>query len=314
MARTNKNSYRLDADFTEDVVGFAIETLLALLSFPRHRFTIEPFSRSKERWLGADARLVGQRIRGFRPFYMQFKRPSAYPDFSKAGMISDRKDLKLSVEPRSLFFLLRAKKKNHRDYQHNILLRLQRRLRKYKVGDAAYVCPLFLERSTYRLHVHLAGLSLWPRFWRRDPWKLEEVLVNNQDLTIPFERIPVLAEHISIPPHDVVNTPKHSYSFSESGKDLCFHSPTALPEGAGALALFLEAVSQAFLAEGGQITPHTASRDLMKLLGAEDSEGELLPSMPEFSPDDPIGNWLFWGDILRRDFEIEQYAFISWED
>ncbi len=314
MARTNKNSLRLDADFTEDTVGFAIEALLALLSFPRLRFTIDPFSRSKERWLGADARLDGRRIRGFRPFYMQFKRPSAYPDFSKARMVSDRKKLELSVTPRSLFFPLRAKKEDHRDYQHNILLRLQRRLRKYNLGDAAYVCPVFLERSAYRFHVHMAGLSRWLRFWRYDPWDLEELLVNHGDRTIRFERIPVLAEHISIPPHDVVNTSKHSYSFSESGTDLCFHSPTALPEGASTLASFLKAISQTFLAEGGQITPDTAFQNLMNLLGAEDSEGQFLPDMPEFSPDDPIGNWLFWGDILRRDFEIEQYAFVSWEE
>jgi hypothetical protein len=55
MAKINKNSLRLDADFTEDTVGFAIEAFLMLLSFPRLRFTIEPFSRSKEQWLGADA-------------------------------------------------------------------------------------------------------------------------------------------------------------------------------------------------------------------------------------------------------------------
>jgi hypothetical protein len=77
MAKRNKNSLRLDADYTEDVVGFALESFLTLLSFPRHRFSIEPFSRAKERWLGADARLFSHRITGFRPFYMQFKRPSA---------------------------------------------------------------------------------------------------------------------------------------------------------------------------------------------------------------------------------------------
>src|SRR5690606_39402522 len=104
-----KNSLRLDADFTEDTVGFALEAFLTLLSFPRLRFTIEPFSRSRERWLGADARLMGSRIRGFRPFYMQFKRPSAYPDASKAKVVTDRKKLELSVAPRSLFFPLRAK-------------------------------------------------------------------------------------------------------------------------------------------------------------------------------------------------------------
>lgn len=86
MAKTNKNSLRLDADFTEDTVGFALESFLSILSFPRLRFSIEPFSRGKERWLGADARLNGHMV-GFKPFYMQFKRPSAYPDTSTACVV-----------------------------------------------------------------------------------------------------------------------------------------------------------------------------------------------------------------------------------
>jgi hypothetical protein len=314
MARTNKNSLRLDADFTEDTIGFALETFLALLSFPRLRFTIEPFSRSRERWLGADARLDGSRIRGFRPFYMQFKRPSAYPDLSKAKVVADRKKLSLSVAPRSLFFSLRAKSDNHHDYQHNILLRLQRRLRKYNLGDAAYVCPLFLDRSAYRFHMHLAGLSLWPGFWRIHPWELEDVLVNHGSGTVRFERIPVLAEHISIPPHDVVNTARHSYSFDEAGTNLCFHSPTALPDGASSLAAFLKAVEQDFLGDEGKVTPDTAFHELMNLTGATDSDEPIVPEMPTFSSDDPIGSWLFWGDMLRRDYYIEQYAFIGWDD
>ena len=52
-----RHGLRIDANYTEDVVGFALESFLTLLSFPRQRFSIEPFSRGKERWLGADARL-----------------------------------------------------------------------------------------------------------------------------------------------------------------------------------------------------------------------------------------------------------------
>lgn len=61
------SSLRLDANFTEDTVGFALESFLSILSFPTLRFSIEPFSRAREHWLGADARLLG-RVSGFRPF------------------------------------------------------------------------------------------------------------------------------------------------------------------------------------------------------------------------------------------------------
>lgn len=228
MAKQLVGSDRIDADYTEDVVGFALEAFLAVLTFPRQRFSIEPFSRSKERWLGADARLHSG-IKGFRPFYMQFKRPSAYPDFSAARIVKDRKKLKLSVTPRSLYFSLREKQKTHQEFQHNILFRLREKLQGRGVGDAAYVCPLFLDRSAYREMLHLSGLAQHHRHWPFDPWDLEDILLNHSHGTAGFNRIPVIPQHITIPPHATVTSAKHSYSFSEQGRDLCFHSPEAFP-------------------------------------------------------------------------------------
>ena len=167
MKRRNAG-LRVDANFTEDTVGLALESFLSILSFPRQRFSIEPFSRGRERWLGADARMRSA-IRGFRPFYMQFKRPAAYPDSSTAKIVRERKGFGLGVSPASLFFGLREKQPSHFDYQHNILYRLRKRLQARNIGDAAYVCPLFLERSAYRTHMHWAALRRWTHFWRPDP-------------------------------------------------------------------------------------------------------------------------------------------------
>ena len=110
-------SKRIDADYPEDLVGIAIESLLTKLSFPRQRFTVEPFSRSRERWLGADARIYSA-VRGFRPFYMQFKKPAAYPDDSASKIIIDRRKANLETYPRALYFSLREKKPAHHDFQH----------------------------------------------------------------------------------------------------------------------------------------------------------------------------------------------------
>jgi len=101
---------RIDPDFSEDTVSIAIATYLAVLSFPQLRFSIEPFSWKKERFLGADARLLDH-VKGIYPFYMQFKRPFAYSDTSRAKIITHRKALKppLSTGPRTLFFELRKK-------------------------------------------------------------------------------------------------------------------------------------------------------------------------------------------------------------
>lgn len=315
MPKQNKNSYRLDADYTEDVVGFALESFLTLLSFPRHRFTIEPFSRAKERWLGADARLHSE-LRGFRPFYMQFKRPSAYPDHSASGIIKDRKALGLQASPQALYFALREKRDGHKDFQHNVLLRLRQRLRARGLGDAAYVCPLFLDRSAYRFHLHWSGLWRWPRFWRFDPWDLEDVLLTNGGNSIRFDRVPVLAEHITIPPHDKVASAKHRYSFTDTGADLCFHSPQMLPDGTTTLGKFLVAISEGFLDRGEKIQPQTANEELRLLIGATE-DGDLPDAFTDalkIAPDDPIGNWLAWGDYVHHEYGIDQFALMSWRE
>lgn len=308
-----RQGLRIDANYTEDVVGFALESFLTLLSFPRQRFSIEPFSRSKERWLGADARLHG-RIRGFRPFYMQFKRPAAYPDFSTSKIVTDRRKVRLTTTPRALYFPLRQKRETHRDFQHNVLFRLRERLLNRRLGDAAYVCPLFLDRSAYRLNLHWSGLARWGRFWRDYPWEIEEVMLADGGRRIRFDRVPVFAEHISVPPHAAVTTASHKYSFTENGTELCFHSPEALPEGAMNLATFLDKVSAGFLDGGEKLSPDGSGQMLNELIAGVD--GDQKTATPTFRPEgeDPIGRWFSWGDHLRSEYEIEQFALVRWED
>jgi hypothetical protein len=313
MAKINKNSYRLDADYTEDTVGFAIESFLTLISFPIQRFSVEPFSKVRERNLGADVRLRG-RISGFRPFYMQFKRPSAYPDYSTSKIIVDRKKLKLTASPNSLYFSLREKQPSQTVYQQNVLLRLRNHLLNRKLGDAAYVCPLFLDRSSYRFHLHLAGLSRWPRFWLHSPWDLEEVLVDTSGRTIRFDRIPVLNEHVTIPPHDTVTSARHSYSFTDRGAEVCFHSPQTVPDGASSLAIFLKRLSQDFLSGGERITRENANPALQTLITAT-ADDAIPPELRDIRDDrDAIEKWLLWGQHLQHEYGIEQFALTSWED
>jgi hypothetical protein len=313
MAKKNKNSLRLDADFTEDTVGFAIETFLSVLSFPRLKFSVEPFSRGRERWLGADARLNGH-LKGFKPFYMQFKRPSAYPDSSGSSIIKNRSALHLPVSPRTLYFGLREKQKNHGDFQHNILYRLRRKLIARGIGDATYVCPLFLDRSAYRFHIHMAGLKRWPKLWRHDPWELEDILISSLGGALNFAGIPVLAEHVSIPPHALVKNAKHSYSFTEQGTDLCFHSPRALPEGTTNLAEFLTKVTGDLRDENAFIAVDAAQQQLREIFSGSDNDGEsLLPPDEGRTDGNGIGAWLQWGEYLRQEFQVEQFAIAQWE-
>ena len=266
--------------------------------------------------MGADGRLLG-RIIGFKPFYMQFKRPSAYPDHSTSRIIKDRKKTKpkaLNTSPRTFFFPLRDKQVGHTDYQHNVLFKLRARLIRHGLGDATYVCPLFLERSVYRFWVHMAGRRRWRRFWSPKPWDLEDVLIEAGGKRILFDRIPTMAEHVSIPPHDLVNNAKHFYSFTERGREVCFHSPLSLPESAVSLSSFLKSVSEGFLSNESIILSSDAQRVLQSFLTTDVAE-EALP-MPDriFENRDGMEAWLEWGDFLRQEFEIEQFALIRWEE
>lgn len=303
---------RIDADYPEDLVGIAIESFLTQLSFPLRRFSVEPVSRSKERWLGADARLHSA-IRGFRPFYMQFKKPTAYPHDSTSKIITDRRKAGLGTCPRALYFQLREKKPGQTVFQHNVLLRLRNHLVNRGLGDAAYVCPLFVDRSAYRRDLYWSGLARWPRFWHRSPWDLEELLLEDGGRTIRFDRIPLLVEHVTVPPHVVVTTAKHKYSFNESGGELCFHSPEALPDGSADLARFLARVANGFLDEGEKLSPRQSIEPLKELIEAVFGDGE---SRPEFDidPNDPMGAWFAWGDHLRKHHAIEQFALMRWSD
>lgn len=314
MTRKKRQSLEIVSDFTEDTIAIAIESFLTLMSFPRQRFTIQPFSHTKERRFGADARLEGKRIRGFRPFYMQFKKPSAYPDISHSKIVKERKAMNVSVDPHSLFFWLLPKKANHNECQHNILYRLHRRLRKKNLGNAAYVCPLFLDRSAYRYHVYRAGIRMWNPLWRLAPWNMKSLRVNQINRVFNFKRIPILAEHISIPPHDQVQNTKHRYSFDAAGKGLCFHSPISLPDGSTTLEIYLKNIAQEFLDVEGKISPSMSYQSLLELSSVVDPEGLALDKILELNPKDPISCWLFFGDFLRREYNIEQFAFISWDD
>lgn len=309
----NKHGNRVVANFTEEVVGFALESYLSLISFPVQRFSIEPFSQADERWLGADARLHSS-IRGFLPFYMQFKRPSAYPDFSTSKIIKGRKSLKLDIDPHALYFELRNKQPHHSDFQHNVLFKLRNWLRQTGLGDAAYVCPLFLERSNYRTSLHWSGVWNWARFRGHIPWELEQILIADAGRSIKFDRIPVISEHISIPPHKIVTSAKHSYSFTEAGTGLCFHSPEALPEGVDRLDKFLSKIAARFLDRTDKINRDQANQQLRELVAAVfgSEPGSKVPQFGEI--DDPIGQWLAWGDFLSSEYGIEQYAFVRWDD
>ena len=238
---------------------------------------------------------------------------------SRSRIVRDRQRLGLEVYSRVLAFRLRRKGRNQREYQHNVLYRLRRNLRQLGLGDAAYVCPLFIDRRAYLLSMHWAGLRRWPYYWLRcwwgvPPWEIREILIEevqrHNSLAPLITRIPGLDEHIVIPPHTRVQDAKHAYSFTEDGTEICFHSPEALVEAGQRLSMWLAQLSTGIVdpsSEFGYISAESAGAVLREVVSG-------LSGVEDFVVEEGnVSDWFTWGSILEEKYRILQFAFVIWE-
>ena len=298
---------KLKPNFSEELVGFVIESYLTFISFPMSRFSIEPFTRLEEAEEGADVLLEDKRS-NMIPFYMQFKRPEGYRSHVKrARIIKNRDTLGLNSSPHALFFELRKIAKTAQDYQHNLLLRLNNP----PDSHAAYVCPLFLERKKYREAVHRAGCLNW----QKEITTREKIpLHQNNPPTQLLDNVLHLPSHIAFPPHDKISTHKHKYSFSKSGDDLCFHSPERIETRPLDFLDFIRNVSEGFSDRQRHVTSENADKKLKNLIGKMDVDFR-FKEMDEKIQDNPFYRWFEWGEYLHRNYNIHQYAMIfrEWE-
>lgn len=299
MSKTNL----ITPDFTEDLVGFMIQSMLTIISFPNAPFALVPLSKKDEVIYGADAR-----IDSISPLYIQFKRSFAYLDCSSSKIIKDRKKLKASSSPKSLFFELRNKQPKHKDYQHNVLFDLKTKLDTSGKGNAFYTAPLFLNRETYQLAVHNSSLFyrsslhllLEGPFWRDS----QNILTASG--SIQFQNIPILREHIVIPPHEKVTTHKHKYSFLENGKEICFHEPTNL---VGEQSLGQTIYDILKFRDGQPTTEMTILSESIPLLNT--LQAELFGENIAGDNQNIINKWADFGERLRMEYDIFQFMLIK---
>lgn len=304
------NSQHLVPDFTEELVGFMIQMMLTIGKFPRAPFALIPISKKEERIFGADAK-----IEAIAPLYIQFKRSFGFLGSSRSQIIKDRQNLNLEYNPKSFYFELRAKQPTHQELQHNVLFELRQKLQKNGAGDAFYTAPLFLNRSAYLLAVHLSSMLRW-RPWhifRHDPFFNDDLNIIGSTGSIRFHKCPVLSNHIVIPPHLKVTTHKHKYSYLENGKQICFHSPTAI-EGSRSLGqLIYDFINFKDGIPSRTMVSYSESLSLLRELNLVFRNNE--SNMQDiFRESLPIDSWITFGEQLKKNYDIEQYLLIQYRE
>lgn len=79
------------------------------------------------------------------------------------------------------------------------------------------------------------------------------------------------------------------------------------------LAAFLNGVSNGFLEGGEKLAPDGSDSMLSELITSVYEDQEAAPQMFSAEGEDPIGRWFSWGDHLRTEYDIEQFALVLWE-
>lgn len=190
---------------------------------------VTPLWSKRYRLIKVDEQLTGadKLFNRFVPIYMQFKVSQGLnPEGSirqwlqnkpLSKIINYRKPNNLSGNP-ILYFQLRKQAKHAVDLQHNILHKMHQPPHQY----AMYVAPLTL---TYKAYEKLMNAAWYFRFSPFEPFKYHEHELHDTTTrkNIILGNNPFLRHHISIPPHNVVATHDHHYSYSISGADLAWH-------------------------------------------------------------------------------------------
>ncbi|MGG7469761.1 hypothetical protein ACVVIH_03505 [Chryseobacterium arthrosphaerae] len=221
----NRN-YKLykDSDLSEDQIESDVASYLGFIT---------PFWSKRFRLKSVDEQLTGadKLFDRFIPLYLQFKvsqglKPLSVsfnlksPDRPLQRIRTFRRSNNITADP-TLYFRLRDKARTAIDFQHNIL----KSLHNPPFQFALYIAPLTLSIDEYNSSLEL---SMTSRFLGFNPFIHRNETLFTESLRQQIGLIPFLRGHISIPPHEIVTTSEHYYSYSKAGTNIAWHSGTKL--------------------------------------------------------------------------------------
>lgn len=183
---------------------------------------------------------------------------------SKAEHIRDfRYDNNLNDNP-SLVFELRAKAKTATDFQHNILLEYADTF----WSKAFYVAPTHLDIHDYYNSLFTSSRTIhYPYTYKKRKYRHE---IGSWIEEVGF--IPFLNEHVSIVPTEKVDTHKHYYSFSKSGCDIAWHSPSIVTRKPSRLSDQLQSIVNDVVLKNEMIDIETIDREFEIVTDVEVSQ------------------------------------------
>lgn len=291
--------YQITCDFIEKQIELDVSNYLGLLSTPDRHFRI---ISENETLTGSDARFDCA-----IPMYLQFKvshglksiedvKPSKRKNRSPLEDIRIYRSEKGLLDNPTLYFGLRVKAKNAKDFQHNILM-------DYNIPGksiAFYIAPLYLRKDEYEKSLfdstHLRNIH-FPFLYH------EDINIYIKHTIKSIGTIPFLRQHISIVPHKKVDTHEHHYSYSNTGSNIAFHSiGETLPYKISRFSdLFQEVLENAFTyKESWQ-----SFDDIIKNLNIVSKEHELKSI--EQNSNSPMQLLREFGQQLYSKYGIKQY-------
>lgn len=217
----NKN-YKLyrDSELSEDQVESDVSNYLGYIT---------PFWSRRFRLKAVDEQITGadKLFDRFIPLYLQFKVSEGLKPLGINFILSSlkrplqrirnfRRRNNINADP-TLYFRLRNKAPTALDFQHNILKSFHQPPKQF----AMYVAPLTLSIDEYNESLKA---SLLDRFFTIDPFFYREEQIFASTIRNHLSVVPFLRGHVSIPPHENVNTSEHYYSYSKSGGNIAWHS------------------------------------------------------------------------------------------
>lgn len=218
--------YAIKCNFKEKLIELDIARFLG--AFTPHRGNVYYLEDSEEQLTGADLRSVDMNV---VPIYLQVKvsqglktvrqiAPSTRKNRSYLEDIREFRGAKSldEFDDHFLYFQLRKKAEGADDFQHNILMSYSNN----GYSHSFYVAPLILDKTRYEKHF----LEYLPHQF--EPFYFSGYRLIGSSWISHYGFIPFLRNHISITPHELVDTHEHYYAYSQHGTDVTWHSPSLI--------------------------------------------------------------------------------------